>query len=200
MSVANSVRKQILRKPKGRPFSIGNLSSIGSRRAVDCALARLVEEGTVTRVNRGVYMRPKSSRFVKSVAPEVREVVKAVAKRTGERVAMSGAEAAPRLKLTTQVPVAPTFYTSGSSRELTINNQRVKLKHVADRKLELAGTPAGMVLSALWYLGQEEVNEEVLATVVSSVSPEVLGEVQAANIPAWMSKAISAYQAMPAVA
>lgn len=66
----------------------------------------------MTRVSRGVYMRPKSSQFVKSVVPELGEVIKAVAKRTGERITMSGPEAAQRLKLTTQVPVAPIFYTS----------------------------------------------------------------------------------------
>ena len=200
MSVAKNVKSQVLRYEKGKPFNMRHFFNMGSRRAVDCALARLVEEGTVTRVSRGVYMRPKSSRFVKSVAPELREVVKAVAERTGERIAMSGAEAAQRLKLTTQVPVAPMFYTSGSSRELTINNQRVKLKHVADRKLALAGTPAGMVLAALWYLGKEGVNQEVLATIASNLSPDVLAEVQAANIPEWMSKAIASYQATPVAA
>ena len=200
MNTAKNVSKQIVRYEKGRPFNIRPLLNLGSRKAVDCALARLIEEGTVTRVSRGIYMRPKSSRFVKSVAPELGEVVKAVAKRTGERVAMSGAEAAHRLKLTTQVPMAPMFYTSGSSRELTINNQRVKLKHVADRKLELAGTPTGMALSALWYLGKEAVNEEVLAAIANNLSPVVLNEVQAANIPEWMSKAISAYQKIPIAA
>ena len=200
MSAAKSIRKQIVRYEKGKPFNMRHFFVFGSRRAVDCALARLVEEGTVTRVSRGIYMRPKSSRFVKSVAPELGEVVKAVAQRTGERVAISGAEAAQRLKLTTQVPVAPVFYTSGSSRELTINNQRVKLKHVADRKLELAGTPAGMALSALWYLGKEAVNEEVLVTIANNLSPAVLNEIQAANIPEWMSKAISAYRVMPVAA
>lgn len=197
MSVAKNVKGRVFEYEKGRPFNMRHFFNMGSRRAVDCALARLVEEGTVTRVSRGVYMRPKSSRFVESVAPEPREVVKAVAERTGERIAMSGAEAAQRLKLTTQVPFAPMFYTSGSSRELTINNQRVKLKHVADRKLELAGTPAGMVLAALWYLGKEGVNQEVLATIANNLSPEVLAEVQAANIPEWMSKAIASYQATP---
>lgn len=200
MSTAQNLRNHIVRYEKGKPFNMRHLFNFGSRKAVDCALARLVEDGTVTRVSRGVYMRPKSSRFVKSVAPELGEVVKVVAKRTGERVAMGGAEAAQRLKLTTQVPMAPMFYTSGSSRELTINNQRVKLKHVADRKLELAGTPAGMALSALWYLGKEAVNEEVLATIANSLSPAVLTEIQVANIPEWMSKAISAYQEMSVVA
>lgn len=197
MSAAKAIKKHILRYAKGRPFNRHALFPLGSRRAVDCALARLAKEGTVTRVSRGVYMRPKSSQFVKSVVPELGEVIKAVAKRTGERITMSGPEAAQRLKLTTQVPVAPIFYTSGSSRELTINNQRVKLKHVANRKLALSGTRAGMVLTALWYLGKEAVNEEVLNTIADRLSPEVLLEVQAANIPEWMSSAITAHQSVP---
>lgn len=200
MSSAKAIKKQVLRYEKGKPFNMRVLFPFGSRRAVDCAFARLVKEGIVTRVSRGVYMRPKSSEFVKSVVPALGEVIKAVAERTGERITMSGAEAAQRLKLTTQVPVAPIFYTSGSSRELTINNQCVKLKHVAERKLALAGTEAGMILSALWYLGKEAVNEEVLTTIANELSPEVLLEVQAANIPEWMSSAIAAYHAVPLAA
>ena len=148
----------------------------------------------MVRVSRGIYMRPKSTRFVKSVAANLMEVLNVLAERTGEQVAISGAEAAQRLKLTTQVPMAPLFYTSGSTRELTINNQRVKLKHVANRKLALAGTPAGVALSALWFLGRKLVNNHVLTKVANALSPKVLEEVKTANIPGWMVSAIDSWQ------
>ena len=196
MSVANSVKKQILRKENGHPFTAREFLKLGSRKAVDCALARLIAENTITRVNQGIYMRPKSTQFVKVVAPDVYEVVKAVAARTGETIGMAGAEAAQRLKLSTQVPIQAMFYTTGSTRELTINNQRVKLRHVADRKLALAGKPAGMVLSALWYLGEGAVNNEVLNTITQQIPPSVLAEVESSNIPAWMTSAIQNYRSV----
>ena len=194
MSVAKSIKNHILSEKRGKPFTTASLLGLGSRKAVDCALARLVEEGTVVRVSRGIYMRPKSTRFVKSVAANLMEVLNVLAERTGEQVAISGAEAAQRLKLTTQVPMAPLFYTSGSTRELTINNQRVKLKHVANRKLALAGTPAGVALSALWFLGRKLVNNHVLTKVANALSPKVLEEVKTANIPGWMVSAIDSWQ------
>ena len=194
MSVAKVVKNHILSVNTGKPFTTASLLGLGRRKAVDCALVRLVGEGTVVRVSRGIYMRPKSTRFVKSVPASLPTVLKALAERSGEQVAMSGAEAAQRLKLTTQVPVAPLYYTSGSTRELTINNQRVKLKHVANRKLALAGTPAGMALSALWFLGRELVNNRMLTKVANALSPEVLEEVKASNVPGWMTSAINAWQ------
>ena len=195
MNTAKSVRKQVLGIEAGRPFSISQLLQPGSRRAVDCALARLVAEGVLVRVSQGIYMRPRSGRYVGQVAPAVGEVVRAIAAKTGETIGVSGPEAAMQLKLSTQVPMTPLYYTSGPTRELRVNDQVVKLKHVADRKLSLAGRPAGTALAALWYLGKEEVNEQTLATVESQLSAEALEELSCANIPAWLADQLHAYLA-----
>ena len=195
MSTAKLVKKQVLSFEKGRPFSISQLLKLGSRRAVDCALARLVAEGVLVRVSQGIYMRPKSSRYVSQVAPAIGEVVEAIASKTGETIGISGPEAAMKLKLSTQVPMTPLYYTSGPTRELLISNQVVKLKHVADRKLSLAGRPAGTALAALWYLGKEAVNGQTLATIESQLSGEVLNELIFANIPAWMADKLRTYRA-----
>ncbi|HAC29030.1 MAG TPA: hypothetical protein DCF82_14640, partial [Marinobacter hydrocarbonoclasticus] len=59
---------------------------LGSRAAVDKALSRLVEEGAIQRVARGVFVRPKQSRFVGNVMPDVSRVVEVIARDHGETV------------------------------------------------------------------------------------------------------------------
>ncbi len=49
--------------PKGRPFVGSVFAQVGSRASINKALSRLVQSGTLERVARGVYMRPKTSKY-----------------------------------------------------------------------------------------------------------------------------------------
>lgn len=104
MSVAESIKQRVLRMQRGEPFTNTRFLKLGSRSAVDKALSRLVEEGVIQRVARGVFVRPKKSRFIGSVMPEVSRVIEVIAKDHGETVQVHGAEAARRFKLSTQMP------------------------------------------------------------------------------------------------
>ena len=112
MSTTRAIRAAIRELPKGKPFTSAHFLKHGPRGSVDRALSRLVREGQIQRVSRGVLVRPRTSRFVGTVLPDVLEVVEAIARSTGETVQIHGAEAARRLRLGTQVPTAPVFLTS----------------------------------------------------------------------------------------
>src|SRR3989344_5217651 len=139
MSISEAIRQRLLRIKKGEPFANTRFLRLGTRAAVDKALSRFVEEGFIQRIARGVFVRPKQSRFVGTVMPGTQQVLEVIAKKHGETIQVHGAEAARRFKLTTQVPTTPVFYTSGPNRELKIGNLTVKLRHVSPRKLRLSG-------------------------------------------------------------
>jgi hypothetical protein len=67
----------------------------------------------------------------------------------------------------------------------------VTLNHVAPRKLALAGRPAGLALSAFWYLGKNGVTPELIAKVTNSLAPAEQEALSAARalMPAWMADA-----------
>lgn len=180
----------------GEPFTASSLLSFGSRAAVDQALSRLTREGAITRITRGVYVRPEVSRFVGAVLPEPLKVVQAMAHEHGEVVQVHGAEAARRLALSTQVPTTPVFLTSGPSRHFRIGKLEVVLKNVSARKLALAGRPAGVALTALWYLGKEQMTPEVVKTIEAGLAPEEFTALCAAKsqMPAWMADTIRRYE------
>ena len=191
MSTAQSVLASIRKLPKGKPFTSTRFLKHGSRSAVDRTLSRLVGRGEIQRVARGVFVRPRTSRFVGTVVPEVQEVVEAIAHRNGETVQVHGAEAARWFQLSTQVPVAPVFHTNASSRTIRIGRITVRMTHTSNRRrLQFAGEVAGAALSALWYLGKGNVTPEVVARIESTLGPEEFQRLRSANMPVWMAKVL----------
>lgn len=193
MSTANTVRTKIKGTRKGEPFTNTQFLKIGSRASVDKALSRLVQEGEIERVARGVFMRPKRNRYIGSVKPSPEKLVKIIAKKHGETIQIHGAEAARQFQLSTQVPTKPVFYTSGPSRQLKLNNQTVKLQHVSHRKLYLAGKRPGLALSALWYLGKNNVNAKVIHAIREGLTEAEFETLKQTDLPAWMENALETH-------
>lgn len=191
MSVAESISNRIKHMPKGRPFAGAVFAQVGSRASVDKALSRLVLSGSLERVARGVYMRPKQSEYTgKRVRANPIAVMEAVAKVKGETIQVHGAEAVRRLGLSTQMQVLPTYYTSGSSREIRIGSAVVRLRHVSRLRLQQAGTKVGVALTALLYLGKEGLTELAARKVASSLSKEEFNKLMACKMPEWMRSAL----------
>jgi len=138
----------------------------------------------------------KQSRFVGNVMPDVSRVIQVIAKSQGETIQVHGAEAARRFKLSTQMPTTPVFYTSGPTREIRIGDLKVKLMHTSSqRKLQHAGKKPGLALSALWYLGKENVNSEVVRRIKEGLSEEEFETLRSSRMPAWMSQVFEQYEA-----
>lgn len=195
-----SVNQQIIAKveqiPLGKPFTPHEFISLGNRINVGKILERLTIAGKIKRVSRGIYVCPKVNRYVGEVPPSTHAVLKTITAITGEVLQVQGAEAAKQLGLSTQAPVRESFLTSGRSRKILINNQEIKLKHVSPRKLVLAGTQAGIAITALWYLGKEEVTIKTLESIKNRIDIEefhrLLNHKQ--FMPAWMATVVSSYE------
>lgn len=156
MSVSESLSNRIKHMPKGKPFTRALFAQAGTRASVDKALSRMVLRGLLVRVARGVYMRPKLSEYTgRKVRANPIQVMEAIARARGETIQVHGAEAVRRFGLSTQMQVVPTYYTSGSSREIRIGNAVVRLQYSSNQRLQHAGTPVGMALTALMYLGRK---------------------------------------------
>jgi hypothetical protein len=196
MTIAQKLKEKVAQMELGEPFSSKELLSIGTRSAVDQGLSRLARSGEVMRVTRGVYVKPRQNQYVGAVIPEPLKIIQAKLAAENESVQVHGAEAARQFELTTQVPTTPVFYTSGSSRQFCIGKLRVRLKRVSPRKLLLAGTPAGTALSALWYIGKENVSESVIEKIKHKLPAAEFETLKATRsaMPAWMADAFYHYE------
>jgi hypothetical protein len=196
MTTVQAIRNRINEIGMGEPFTSTQFNALGTRAAVDQTLSRFVKQGEIARISRGVFVRPKTSRYVGEVLPEPSKVAQAIASVHGETIQVQGAEAARLLGLTTQMPLQAVFYTSGPNRKLKLGNLQLTLKHVAQRKLALAGKPSGLALSALWYLGKEQVSTGTIKTIRAKLTPEAFEEFRAETpaMPAWMADTLHRYE------
>ena len=192
MNTAALIRARIQELPEGTPFTTSMFVELGSRAAIDQTLYRMAKAGEIQRVTRGVFVRPKESRFVGKVPPAPQEVATVIAQAGGGTAQINGAEAARRFGLSTQVPAKPVYFTNGPSRKFHIGNLEVMLRHVAPRKLVLGARPAGEALSALWYLGKQHTTPEVIAQIRSKLPPEEYEVLKGAkaSMPEWMADAL----------
>ena len=61
------------------------------------------------------------------------------------------------------------------------------------RKLQFASKKVGLALTALWYLGKEQVNGETLQLIREGLSNSEFEKLLSASKPAWMTQAIQSF-------
>ncbi len=190
------VYNQVNRIPRGRPFAINSIGGEVSYANVRQVLSRLVKTGEIMRATRGIYVRPKEIPYLGKVLPGSEEIVKAISKQTGETITPHGAEAVRILQLSTQVPMRPIFYTSGTSRKIKLGKQTITLKHISPRKQVKPGTIVCLVITALWYLGKNNINENVINTIQQRLNEKQFSEVlkHSNQMPVWMAIAFKQYK------
>jgi len=195
VSTAALIRERIEGFPAGEPFTSVEFMTSGTRVSVDHALSRLTKAGVISRVTRGVYVRPIINKHVGPVVPGPFKIAQAVARSMGAQISVNGAEAARRFELSTQMSAQSLFLTTGPTRHIKVGNSRIRLQHTSPRKLALAGRPAGAALSALWYLGRGEVTSKVIAQIRTKLSPEEFQALRSSTelMPSWMSDAFYRY-------
>jgi predicted transcriptional regulator of viral defense system len=190
------VKNQLNRMPKGVPFTIQSITANVSYAYARQVLSRLVKAGEIMRATRGLYVRPKVSPYFGKVLPSSEVIVKAISKQTGETITHHGAEAVRMLELSTQVPMRPIYYTSGTSRKIKVGKQIITLKHISPRKQIKPGTVTCTVITALWYLGKQNMNELVVKKIKEQLSEKQFSDVlkHVNNMPVWMSDVFKQYQ------
>ena len=188
MSAAANVARKVKRLPKGQALSLASFLDCGSESAVRTALSRLVKEGDLVNLARGVYARPKPNRFFGTSLPGPEEVAKAIARSSGEHLAPHGAEIARRLGLSTQAPTQAVFYTSGRTRRLKVGGTHVHFEHAPEQLVRNADSPAGRALLALHYLGRQRATTELLRDLTKRVPAQDL--LREKDSPIWLRERI----------
>lgn len=76
-----------------------------------------------------------------------------------------------------------------------MGKRKIKFIHTTTRRLQLAGTKAGAALSALWFLGQKGISQEITESVCNSLESKELESLLEANMPAWLASGVKQYAA-----
>lgn len=196
MTTSKQVVAEISKFPIGEPFTTAQFLHLGTRAAVDQTLYRLAKRGEITRVCRGVYVKPKMNPYIGNVVPAVSEIARAKARSQNATLAVSGPVAAHNLGLTTQVPMKAVYLTNSSPTNFKVGKIEVEFKRVSPRHLVLAGTNEGMAYSALRYLGKEAVGTEELMQIRARLTECEFNSLMSARklMPSWMADRLTIFE------
>lgn len=169
-SIENKIISRIYGKKRGWVFTPNYFLDLGSRTAVAQSLVRLAKSGTVRRLARGLYDYPKNHPDFGALPPDYKCVAQALAGRDNLRIQPSGAYAANLLGLTEQVPAKIVFFTDGPNRKVQIGKQTIALKRTTPKNMATAGRVSGLVIQALRYLKQGNIDSTVVAKLKRRLS------------------------------
>jgi len=189
-SIDSNILSRIYGTGRGSVFTPGRFLDLGSRDAVDKILSRLVQKGTIRRLARGLYDYPERHPVMGILTPSPDAIARALAGKEGIRLQPSGAYAANRLGLSTQVPARIVYLTDGPSRTVKVGNQEIRLQRTTPRNMGPTGRVSGLVIQALRHLGQKNVNDAVIQALKRKLSDRdkkwLMKDI--AYAPAWVGK------------
>lgn len=187
-SIDSRIVAAIRSRGRGAVFVPAHFLEFGSREAVDVALHRLVRQGTIRRLARGLYDFPKEHPVLGPLAPSAEDIARALAGRDRTRLQPAGAYAANTLGLTEQVPAKMVFLTDGPAKTVKIGSMTIQLRRTTPKNMEAAGRLSGLLIQALRELGQDHVTQQRINHLKQTIPVEkrkrLLKDLRLA--PAWM--------------
>ncbi len=188
MTATDRIRTRIRRAEPGWVFTPADLLDLGSPQLIGMVLLRLVREGGVRRLARGVYDVPRTHPTIGVLLPTADAIAQAVARRDGATLRPSEAMAANLLSLSDQVPARVAYETDGPSRNVRVGNLTIELRRRTPRKVAGVAPMSGLVFAALRSLGRDHVTQRRIGHLRSTLSPAdrrtLLRDLPRA--PAWM--------------
>lgn len=149
------IEERIASFPEGNTFITSDFLDIADTQVVNKALSRMAEVGTIRRILRGIYDRPRYSELLKEwAAPKVEEVAKAIARNFGWTIVPCGDTALNLLGLSTQVPAVWSYISNGPYRSYQIGKTNLEFKHTANRDIDKLSPVSALVVQALKALGK----------------------------------------------
>lgn len=190
----SEITKRIENMHEGQILFISDFSDLnGNEKVVSRALSAEEKKGNIVRLAKGMYLRPKSTRFG-IVYPSVDEMVKAIAHRDKSKVQPCGMTALNMLGLSTQVPTKYTYLTSGSSRKLKLGDRLIELKRSVPKNFVFKTTLGALLMQALKSLGEKNISKQEIVQIRKLIDNEKRIEhfkLDVLLMPIWMRKLIT---------
>jgi len=171
-TMRNQIVARIERLGDGKAFSAKDFLDVASRTTIDVTLAELAQDGTIRRIRRGLYDRPRVNPALGGkLSPDIDEAARAIARRQRWKIVPEGAWAANLLGLSTQVPSKIIYLTDGPNHEVPIGRRSIFFKHARPKALAGLEGKIALVVQALRHLGKDKVGEPEIATLRAKLSP-----------------------------
>lgn len=189
-SIESNILEKIRKTTRGVLIFPEDFSQLGSSEAVRVALHRLEKDNVIYRVTQGIYVRPKTSKYIGQVLPTTEEIALGIAKRDKIKIAPTGGYALHALGLSTQVPMKAVWLTDGSPREIKIGKRTIKFKKTTPKNLLAKGKISSLVIQALKEIGidKQTVDEEIKIIELLKEEDQSLLLFDISLAPVWIQK------------
>ena len=147
MSVAKTVRSFVETVREGKVFTYDDIN-IDKKSVVAIELSRLNKQGTVKRISKGKYYKPRQGRFGE-LPPSDEEIIRTYLKASKRSNAyITGLKAFNQMGLTTQVPNVVTIASDSPAKSIKVKN--INIKFVPQKqKISKNDTKFAQLLDAL---------------------------------------------------
>lgn len=187
-SIDTRISRRVERSPSGSVFTPTTFTPLGSRGAIDKALQRLVAQGVLRRLSRGLYDKPRRDPLLGTLWPRLDAIIEAMVGKHKLRVQPAGVYAANLLGLSEQVPAKVVLLTDGASRSVRAGPMHITLKRTSPRNMAAANRLSGLVIQAFKSLGPEHITPQRMAhlrrTLPVAKRARLLTDLELA--PGWM--------------
>jgi hypothetical protein len=172
-TMQDQILKRIDRLGPGKAFSAKDFLDIATRGSIDMALGKLVRKGTIRRIRRGLYDRPRVNPALGGkLSPDIDEAAQAIARRQRWKIVPEGAWAANLLGLSTQVPSKIIYLTDGPNHQVQIGRRSIHFKHARPKAMAGLEGKFALVVQALRHLGKESVGTREIETLRAKLSAQ----------------------------
>ncbi len=180
------VRDRINAAEIGTVFVAIDFVDISDKTNINAYLARLIDEGLIRRVLRGVYDKPEYNDFLgEYVAPSPDKVANALARNFGWSIVPCGDTALNLLGLSTQVPAAWVYVSDGTYKEYTYDNTTIQFRKTTNKEVSKLSYKTALTVQALKALGKERIDDTVISRMQTMLTAEekktMLDEAKAAT-------------------
>ncbi len=191
-AVIDRIMNRVRAKGRGWVFTPKDFIDFGTRGAIDVSLSRLVQSGDIRRIGRGLYDYPVLHDKLGALTPNAHSIAKALSSQSGDKLAPSGAEAANRLGLSSQVPGKVSYATTGRSKTAKAAGRSFQLRHSRAPVLDKAPDSVNAVLQALGHIGRDNLDDDKIRRFAARLNDRDMHALNRARaqMPGWMGDAV----------
>jgi len=197
-TTAQQIKARIHGRGRGAIFGPKDFLDLASHETARQTLLRLMEEGMIRRLKRGIYEYPQMSALFKAPAkPDPNEVAKTIARTHGWTILPSGDTALNMLGLSTQVPAQWQYFSDGPSKTYEWEGGTLRFKHRAIKETSNLSPSTALLVQALKALGKKRVDRSITEKIMAKMSEKDLARAthEAQYATSWVYEIIKAMAA-----
>jgi hypothetical protein len=170
---ADKILARIYGKGRGSIFTPKDFHDLASSANIRATLSRLVSDGKLRRLMRGVYEYPEFSQFMNAPAsPNPDLFARAVARNHGWTIQPEGNTALNLLGLSTQVPAQWNYFSDGPTKRFQWIGGHLSFKHRSNKETTALSYETALLVQALKTLGQDRIDDNVLHALCEKIEPK----------------------------